>query len=364
MSGRTRLALLLAAMALLPCAGPPPVPACCPAPPPGKPVVNADQTVILIWDAATKTQHFIRQASFKSDADDFGFLIPSPAIPDLEESGNAAFPYLFDLTKPEVITQPRPSGGGCGCSANLAPGSKAEPGLAGGEPAVVVHLDKQVANFHARVLEAKSAQALVGWLKEHGYAFSPEVEAWARPYVEEGWMITALQVAKDPDGKAKPNVSAAALRMSFKTARPLFPYREPDSAQSAAALGAQSRLLRIYFLSDARYRGELTEEAPWTGKVAWANKLSAENRQKVLELLKLPETTGPAQWWLTEFEDNWPYRVAPADVYFAPDADQSTVKRPPIIRYVASPWPGDVTAYALAAALLLPPLIGRLRRRR
>ena len=28
-----------------------------------------------------QTQHFIRQASFKSEADDFGFLIPSPTQP-------------------------------------------------------------------------------------------------------------------------------------------------------------------------------------------------------------------------------------------------------------------------------------------
>ena len=58
--------------------GPVAVRACCPAPPSGKPVVNADQTVILIWDPATKTEHFIRKATFKSEADDFGFLIPSP----------------------------------------------------------------------------------------------------------------------------------------------------------------------------------------------------------------------------------------------------------------------------------------------
>jgi len=56
--------------------------ACCPAPRSGQAVVNADQTVILIWDAATKTQHFIRKASFKSEADDFGFLVPSPSKPN------------------------------------------------------------------------------------------------------------------------------------------------------------------------------------------------------------------------------------------------------------------------------------------
>jgi hypothetical protein len=170
-------------------------------------------------------------------------------------------------------------------------------------------------------------------------------------------------VAKKADDKEKKNVAAAALRMSFKTDRPLFPYREPDSKGPAQALGASSRLLRIYFLGEARYRGELTKDAPWTGTVAWSNKLSDEDRRKTLEHLKLPETTGPATWWLTEFEDRWPYKVAPADVYFEPDGEQNTVKRPPIVRFVSSPWPTDITAYAFAAVLVLPPLVRRLRRR-
>lgn len=59
-----------------------PAEACCPAGPRGKPVVNADQTVIMIWDAAAKTQHFIRRASFKTELDDFGFIVPSPTQPE------------------------------------------------------------------------------------------------------------------------------------------------------------------------------------------------------------------------------------------------------------------------------------------
>ena len=83
-------------------------PACCPAPPKGggKPVVNADQAVILIWDPEAKTEHFIRRASFKSKADDFGFLVPSPTRPELAESGNEAFPHPQRLTEPEVETRP------------------------------------------------------------------------------------------------------------------------------------------------------------------------------------------------------------------------------------------------------------------
>src|SRR5262245_20594218 len=77
-------------------------PACCSVGPKGVPVVNADQNVIILWDKDTKMEHFIRKASFKSEASDFGFLVPSPSEPQLAESGNEAFPYLQKLTEPEV----------------------------------------------------------------------------------------------------------------------------------------------------------------------------------------------------------------------------------------------------------------------
>ena len=225
---------------------------------------------------------------------------------------------------------------GCGCS------KKSEAKSAEKKSEVRLLVEKEVAGFKAAVLEAKSAGALVGWLKDNGYAFSPQIESWAKPYVEAGWKMTALKIAKDEDGKDKKTVTAAALRITFQTDRPLFPYREPDPQSPAEALGARQRLLRIYFLADARYRGELTKEVAWTGQAAWADKLTAENRKKTLELLKLPENTGPRDWWLTEFEDNWPYKAAPADLYFARDTNQSTLHRQPIIEYVSSSWPSDV----------------------
>jgi len=332
-----------------------PLPACCPLGPAGKPVVNADQTVIVLWDAATKTEHFIRQASFQSMADDFAFLVPTPSRPVLDESGNAAFPYLQKLTAPEIKRIARPMGGGCACAENAAP--KAARSQAAG--AVEVVEQKRVAGFHAVVLAADSADALVGWLNENGYEFSPAAEAWAKPYVEAGWMITALKVAKDEQARENHGVAAAALRLTFKTDRPLFPYREPDSGASAESLGAKHRLLRIYCIAEARYAGELTKEVPWSGQVAWADKVSAADRAKLLELLKLPADVGPTEWWLTEFEDHWAYRVAPADVYFAKAADQTAIKRPPIIEYVAAESSPDVMACALLAVIVAGPAIRR-----
>lgn len=180
--------------------------------------------------------------------------------------------------------------------------------------------------------------------------------------MEAGWKFTALKIAKDSTKENK-GVATAALRISFKTDRPLFPYREPDPKAHAEALGAKKRLLRIYFIAEARYRGELTRENPWTGEVAWSGRLKKEEHQKLLEILKLPADTGPSNWWLTEFEDNWPYRAAPADVYFSRDPNQQAVRRDPIIQYVQSAWPNDASLYALAAAMILPQVI-RLSRRR
>jgi hypothetical protein len=107
----------------------------------------------------------------------------------------------------------------------------------------------------------------------------------------------------------------------------------------------------------------MTPEQPWTGNTAWAGKLTPDHRKKVLELLRLPETTGPAEWWLTEFEDNWPYKVAPADVYFTKSADQSTVRREPIVRYVGSRGAPDVMPFVLGVAMALSFLVARLRNR-
>lgn len=373
MSTRTWLAVPLAAALFVPFLPRVLVIACCPAPPSGQPVVNADQTVVIIWDAATRTQHFIRQASFKSEADDFGFLVPTPSQPELNESGNEAFGFLSKLTEPATQQVPRPSRGvSCGCSD--------EGRVPSAALRVQVLEEKLVAGFNAVVLRADSADLLVKWLEGNGYAFSPEVQAWAKPYVEAGWVITALKVAK-PQARAETgdgsgpetqpatqpddiDVAAPALRMTFKTDRPLFPYREPDSRTSAEALDAKRRLLRIYFFAEARYQGELTQDVPWTGKLAWADKLNAADRSRALELLNLPENTGPAELWLTEFEDPWPYRVAPADVYFSRAADQTAVKRPPIVEYVSAPPSPDILVEGLMAVALVSPLVRRMRRGR
>jgi hypothetical protein len=337
------------------CESPAEAPACCPAPSENEIVLNADQTVLLIWDAAKKTQHFIRKANFKGKGEDFGFIVPSPTQPELSESGDAAFPYLHDLTKAEVIYKKRPPPGmGCGCAAET---KMAASGSGSGMPSTRVLERKEVAGFQAVVLEADTADVLVAWLKENGFAYSPEIAAWAKPYVEKQWKFTALKIAKKKDVD---QVDAAALRISFVTDAPLFPYREPDYKTAGPIYNPGGRTLRIFFVGESRYQGDLAG-TDWTS-ASWSDRLTREQRRHLLEVLKLPETTGPAEWRLTEFVHHWPYRVAPGDVVFSPAADQAILHRPPVTVYTSrANAPLDATALMLVALAGYP--LWRSRRR-
>src|ERR1051326_3386095 len=92
--------------------------ACAVAPPQNKTVEIADESAIIVWDSATGTEHFIRRATFKSAAQDFGFLVPTPTKPELAEADDAAFKELARITAPKVVKQPRSKSSGCSLGCN------------------------------------------------------------------------------------------------------------------------------------------------------------------------------------------------------------------------------------------------------
>ena len=272
----------------------------------------------MIWNKDQQTQHFIRKADFKTDAKDIGFIVPSPSRPQLNESGDAAFSRLAKITAP---TQTHGGGWGIplGCSGPTPQSLKR---------GVTVIEEKRVAGYDATVLTATSGKDLTKWLKENGYPYSPSVAAWAKPYLGGDWHFTALKIVKDKKLQQEQALKASALRITFKTDKPLFPYREPDSEVSSLVLTPKFppfRLLRIYFIAESQYKGEINGKA-WSGKTKWSGDIT-KHRKSLLTALKLDHTTGPKTWWLTEFEDQWPYEKAAGDLYFSPVAKPMIIDR-------------------------------------
>jgi hypothetical protein len=257
--------------------------ACAPVPGEGRFVRIESEEALIIWDEAAQRQHFIHRASFENDAKDFGFLVPTPGKPELAAADDRAFQALAALTA----------------------------------PGVTVLEQKLLAGYEATVLEAADPRALDGWLRTNGYPSSPGLVEWAKPYVERKWKITAFKVAG-----GSPKVATGAVRLSFQTARPFFPYREPPAA------GTRERMLRIYFLADARFRGTVGDYEPWAGAAVWSGSVDRTQLEELLKLVRLPPLAGGGGRRLTEFEDRSSPRPGGGELYFERAADQSTLARP------------------------------------
>lgn len=341
--------------------------ACAPAMAPDTPVAIADESAIIIWDAGSRTEHFIRRASFTTPAKDFGFLVPTPTQPTLAEVKDEPFETLTQLTAPEVVQRTRPTNINCGCGMVA---DRFESATAGH----VQVLDSQrLAGYDAVVLKADDVDALSAWLKKNGYEFPPNLQTWADHYIKAGWVLTAFKIARQPEAQAAEvgpqpetvslpgGVATSAVRMSFQTDRPFYPYMEP-AAKDGEKANLGSRLLRVFFLSDTRVHGTLGVKDGWPGKTVWAGQLSEADTRKVREQLQVP---GPAAaaWYLTEFEDHSSPRPGHADVFYAKADEQQPVRRQPHNQYVSSPVPLDPTGYALVGAMVLPTALRCLRRR-
>lgn len=81
--------------------------ACAPAPHAGEQIDVVEESAVIVWDPATKTQHFIRRATFRGNARDFGFLVPTPTEPTLAAVDDGIFDTLQAKIEPPTIERTR-----------------------------------------------------------------------------------------------------------------------------------------------------------------------------------------------------------------------------------------------------------------
>lgn len=195
--------------------------------PAGSYVRLASEKTILVWDAENKREHFLRKPVFEGDPKDFGFLVPTPVVPEVAKIDDSVFAEMAALV-PASLPAPTPGrvGGGAGGSA----------------AAVVVEQTVRLGDFELVTLRAGDARALVDWLASHGYASRPSLEMWARRYVVRGWVLNAMRYAGEgagtregPASRAR-KIEAPAVRLSFAIETPFYPYTEapPDPREEQA----------------------------------------------------------------------------------------------------------------------------------
>jgi Uncharacterized protein conserved in bacteria (DUF2330) len=314
--------------------------ACAPAPHAGERITVVEESAVIIWEPATKTQHFIRRATFEGQASDFGFLVPTPAAPALARVDDDVFRHLQEKTTPPTIreTQKRIDWTPLVALPFLIYNKSEGAATTAARAPVEVLSTQKVGGYEAAILDATDAAALNEWLAQNGYATTPDLTEWLDAYVKQRWIISAFKIDKSQAESAQ----TSAVRMSFATERPFFPYREPASQRDAAAPNT-SRLLRIFFVGPERVNGRIGGGEPrWPGQMHWSDAV----RDIELAGVKLSGTER-----LTAFEDFSSPRPGTDDLFFERDADQGKIVPPPnVITSTDTTW---VPADAVIAPVLV-----------
>jgi len=264
--------------------------ACCGVGPEGQTVRFGTQQNVVIYNSKTQTEYFIRNARFHSEADNIGFIAPTPTQPEITKTDRAIFSFL-ESKKPMELR-------GKGMTGSVAPAS------AGVEVVDVV----EVAGYKATILKATDPNALTQYLKEHKYATSPELTKWTDFYIKKGWYLTAFQVINKLE-----MLETGVLCMKFKTDKPFNPYYVPsDNIDSPAGLS-------ISFISDQNLGATIGGTKPYQ-EPRWEAQLTAQDMKRLGGFLKTPSSDLPQTAFLSQYHDNTFPNHQSDDLYFVPQS--------------------------------------------
>jgi hypothetical protein len=308
-------ALLLAASLLTVAAlrvGPNRARACATAYPAGAPAPRiAGEEALIVWEPATQREHFIRRANFEGASGDFGFLVPTPGRPTLAEADDRVFAKLAEIYT--YVPPPPPQ----------SPSRSARGLLAAVASAPVQVLEeRRVAGLDAAVLAATDAAALNQWLAAHRYPSRPGLTQWLARYVSQGYFVTAFRYAAAPGARA---VKSSAVRLTFTTQRPFYPYAEPADAPRQAG-----RAFRLSIVAPARMDG-LVGTRGWSARTGYSGRPA--NLREVLRGV-VPDASLGAGPWLTTFDEPASERGG-EDLFFV--RTRATRGVPPSIRTAMAP---------------------------
>lgn len=182
-------------------------------PPPDYYVREDSQKAVIVYDQGMET--LILSVEFSGDAKQFGWLIPTPARPEVSKSSDELFKSLEDLTAGERVYA---------LDKNII-----QPMGLGSQESVTVLERKKIDIYDIAVLESTSSQDLANWLKDNGFQY-PEKEAYIfDDYIKNNWIFTAVKVQSEfLDTVASKRLSegrATPLQLVFKSENIVYPLK-------------------------------------------------------------------------------------------------------------------------------------------
>ena len=183
--------------------------------PPSRFIYETGQRGIIFFEDNIET--LFLTSSFKGDADNFGWLVPTPNKPEVTKGSMELFTALNDLTKLERDATK---------SINLGGPSF---GLLEATGGIDVLEQKKIDYYDITVLASDDKNALIDWLNKNGYRFPEAYSYVLDSYISNKWVFTAVKISQNIDPKIiAQNIwdgSLTPLKFTFQTNKPVYPLK-------------------------------------------------------------------------------------------------------------------------------------------
>lgn len=315
----------------------------------GGPVVIDGETALVRHDG--QTEDILLSFDMATDSESAALILPLPARAQLSLADTDTFEDLYERTRPEVVERTRWRGlgmPGFGMSGDGSGGAQVGSG-------VDVLEQRELGPFTVTQLTSDDAGAVTDWLGEHDYRVREPVVEATQPYLDEGWVIAAIQLS--------PGAEADGFDGGLQPVRASFPSEEMVYPMRMQAEAERSLPVRIYTLTEHR-------TVPALGDVEPELKFAGDISGDVTDGTTLAELTDGAGY-LTRHDLTVRPEDATTDMTFAADSTDAPY-REQVVHWQDAPWvlrlfipsTGTFLAWAVIVPVLAVPtlLVVMLRR--
>jgi len=276
-------------------------------PPWGYELYETEQIAVISHDAANARETLRVLPGFRSEASDFAWIVPVPALPQVAVEDVELFRQAGELTRPVWRSRDET----WGCSESVAYDGALDDGNG-----VDIIDDRIVGIYRTLVLGADDATALADSLTAWGYLHEGnEAAATAvfEGYVARSWYFVAMKI--DPEALEDWQMEGgywygrlAPVRLDFAADAPVYPL-----AISALSAAPSSEVI-LYTIADAR----LTFPGATT---LYANRVSGRELQEIRSAYPAFGALLHADDFVTKLRRSFAPDEMDEDLALAPDQD-------------------------------------------
>jgi len=176
---------------------------------------QAERIIFTINDDDTVTAYV--QINYTGSAHDFSWVVPLPAVPEVDVAEIASFDELSNFTQPMFIPPLMPE-----CApipvpmAALSAAAESEFDDAG----VEVLAQGTAGPFAFDVVRSDDPNALITWLRTNSYVITEQMEPLVRVYTDEGQVFLAMKL--QPESGVQ---DIQPVKMTYAAENPVIPIR-------------------------------------------------------------------------------------------------------------------------------------------